>query len=473
MSHAKLSRGGRRRPWLLLLLAAVFLLPACSADEKEPEGTAPVRLTYAVLGEDAAIEARAMVLRFNSSHQDVKVDLLEYVDENGRSAKDRLITEMLTGKIPDIIDLGKSGSTKDNLPYQVLIQKGYLEDLWPYIENDPELGREGVLEAPLKAAEFDGGLYAVFGKVHIITLAGPERLIGDRKAWTLSELREAYAAMPEGSTILPYYFTKELLFELFFYRSIESYIDRGAGTCSFTCEKFKSALEFANSFPDTFDLEAKPSDRSSEENHAINLEAADRMLHGYQMLQQFALNTPMDLQLLDACFGLGGRAVPIGFPMEDGSVGSTFDPARTLGMSSVCENKEAAWLFLRELLLPEYKDVDALSRQSILRLWEGIPVNRSDYDLLLKASAGGKLTDTYHSFTITGFPKGTYHAASRSDIDRFNDLVNSIEIISFCDRTVYDIAYEVSTAYFAGHKTLDEAAQLIQDRVQLYLNERM
>ena len=364
--HTAPSRGSGWKPWLSLLLAVILLLPACSTGEKDPEETGPVRLTYAVLGEDAAGEARAMVRNFNSKHQDIKVDLLEYTDENDRSAKNRLITEMLTGKIPDIIDLGKGGYSKDNIPYQILAQKGYLEDLWPYIENDPELGREGVLEAPLKAAEVNGGLYAVFSKVKIWTLAGPESLIGDRKAWTLADLREVYAAMPEGSTVLPYYITREQIFETLFYRNIESYIDRDTGTCNFSSEKFKAALEFTNSFPATFNLEAKPSSVSND----VGLEAAYRMLHGYQMLHQFVLGTPVDFQMLDACFGLGERAAVVGFPMEDGSVGSGFDPTRTLGMSSVCKNKEAAWQFLRELLLPKYKDMDALSRKTVPQLWD-------------------------------------------------------------------------------------------------------
>ena len=102
-----------------------------------------------------------------------------------------------------------------------------------------------------------------------------------------------------------------------------------------------------------------------------------------------------------------------------------------------------------------------------------IPVNRSDYDLLLKASASGKLTDAYLGISVFGYPKGTYRKASEEDIARFDDLVNSITTISLYDQTVYDIAHEMAGAYFAGHKTLDEAAQLIQDRVSRYLDEQM
>ena len=117
--------------------------------------------------------------------------------------------------------------------------------------------------------------------------------------------------------------------------------------------------------------------------------------------------------------------------------------------------------------------MDALSRKTVPQLWEGIPVNRSDYDLLLKASASGKLTDAYLGISIFGYPKGTYHASSKSDIASFDDLVNNITKIRLYDQTVYDIAHDVAGAYFAGHKTLDEAAQMIQDRVSLYLDEQM
>ena len=105
-------------------------------------------------------------------------DYFDDGDSSGRSGKERLLTEIGAGKIPDIIDLGRGSSYYISvLPYESLVHKGILEDLWPYIENDPELGREGVLEAPLKAAEVDGGLYTIFSKVGINTLVGAEQRV--------------------------------------------------------------------------------------------------------------------------------------------------------------------------------------------------------------------------------------------------------------------------------------------------------
>ena len=94
------------------------------------------------------------------------------------------------------------------MPYRIMAQKGYLEDLWPYIESDPDFGREGVLEAPIKAAEIDGGLYILFQRVTIFTLTGRESVVGDRYSWTMEDVMEVLNEMPEGSTILRYNMTK-------------------------------------------------------------------------------------------------------------------------------------------------------------------------------------------------------------------------------------------------------------------------
>ena len=232
-----------KKRWLflpVLLLAALLGLTACGAGgETDPE---VITLTYAVLSEGQADAVRTSVNKFNRAHTNVQIEVQEYLNEDGRSGKDRLFAEMAAGRIPDILDLGSDAVTASRLPYQVLARKGFLEDLWPYIESDPELGRQGVVGAPLKAAEVNGGLYAVFREVYIQTLVGAKSLVGDRKSWTLAELQEAFASMPDDSTILAYCLDKPSVFYYIFGMSIENYVDRDTGQCFFTGETFKSAL---------------------------------------------------------------------------------------------------------------------------------------------------------------------------------------------------------------------------------------
>lgn len=51
------------------------------------------------------------------------------------------------------------------------------------------------------------------------------------------------------------------------------------------------------------------------------------------------------------------------------------------------------------------------------------------------------------------------------------DLYNQVDRMSGSDNNVYDIVTEVSGSYFAGDRSLDDAASLIQNKVTTYVNE--
>ena len=443
--------------WKVFLLAlAVCLLAACSAGgQKESEVTT---LTYANLTK-GGVDYSA-VMRFNAAHKDVQVVIQNYFDEDDSRGQDRLLAEIAAGDMPDIIDLGPAGG----LPYQRMARKGLLENLWPYIENDPELGREGVLEAPLKAAEVDGGLYVVFDKVCIQTLVGAESIVGNRYSWTIEELLDAYASMSEGSTIMEMdMLRKQDVFRRLFYLSAEDYVDWNTGECFYDSEQFRSTLEFINNnFPDEISNELAAMD--TEE---LSAESMEWILSGRQMLSSTVLARPRNIQEIDTIFGAGGRAAFVGYPTEDGSVGSYFYiRGRSLGMSTYCQHKEAAWDFLREVLLPQYNDIRSLDNPNVDKFH--VPLNLNDYQLLKRYDMTVISPDgaPYYMGPIL-----RYHKATQEEVDRFDYLMNSIDKINLYDRKIYDIAYETASAYFAGDKTLDETVALLQNRVGLYVNE--
>ena len=444
--------------WKVFLLAlAVCLLAACSAGgEKESEVTT---LIYANLTK-GGVDYSA-VMRFNAAHKDVQVVIQNYFDEDDSRGQDRLLAEIAAGDMPDIIDLGPAGG----LPYQRMARKGLLENLWPYIENDPELGREGVLEAPLKAAEVDGGLYVVFDKVCIQTLVGAESIVGNRYSWTIEELLDAYASMSEGSTIMEMdMLRKQDVFRRLFYLSAEDYVDWNTGECFYDSEQFRSTLEFINNnFPDEISNELAAMD--TEE---LSAESMEWILSGRQMLSSTVLARPRNIQEIDTIFGAGGRAAFVGYPTEDGSVGSYFYiRGRSLGMSTYCQHKEAAWDFLREVLLPQYNDIRSLDNPNVDKFH--VPLNLNDYQLLKRYDMTVISPDgaPYYMGPIL-----RYHKATQEEVDRFDYLMNSIDKINLYDRKIYDIAYETASAYFAGDKTLDETVALLQNRVGLYVNEQ-
>ena len=433
----------------LLVLLAVLALSAC----KDADGVTGTFdwdedvLVFASLYEDPAW--RESVDEFNSTHTDVQIEVRDYSGEGGLS---RLTTEILAGKIPDIIDL-------QLMPCRQLAQGGYLEDLWPYIENDPELGREAVMEVPLRAAEIDGGLYMAFRSVMINTLIGAERLTGDRYSWTMEELLEAFSTMPEDSTITDFYATKSMMFNMMCAMSLDDYVDWDTGKCSFDNKGFRGTLEFVNTFPYECDW--------SPENGGLD-KLRERRRSGRQMLWMTGFYELSQIPFLDDLYG--EKTAFIGYPVGDGSVGSSFEAAsRTLAISSVCRNKEAAWEYLRDMFLPRYTPK---KMQNVLESggFYGFPINRADYELMLEMS-----TNPATQYTKIGSSgeKIDLYPVSQEDAGRFEDFYNSIEKFNDSDHEMLKIIYESCDPYFAGDKNLDETVSLIQNRVGLYVGEQM
>ena len=436
----------------LLLLA----LAACvSAGGEQREDGVPT-LTYATLSGQVD---REMVDRFNAEHEgEIQIKVVDYsegIDEGSHQGMDRLLKEITAGKCPDILETFTTTNNHSGrinaLPYQQMAKKGYLEDLWPYIESDPELGRDSVVEAPLKAAEVDGGLYMLFSNFAIRTLAGAPEVVGDQFSWNLDELWKAFSAMPADATVLDYCSDKGEIFSTLFPMLADSYIDWETGQCSFDSEGFRSSLEFINSFPQEFAWTG---------DEAVNRELSERQMKGLQMLNTFGIWCARDIQQIDAW--CGGRAGFVGYPTADGSTGSFFSiRSGRLAMSASCKNKEAAWDFLRRMLLPQH---------TLAESENGFPVNRADFRKRFEAEQRGK-----HSVFVYGIygPASNLPPLEEEHYDRLTDFISRIDKIGIYDQELLDTIQEPCEAYFAGDKTLDETVDLIQRRGTLYVNEKI
>jgi len=489
----------RRFLSLLLALVCVLGLPACGETQelsKQEDGV----LIYAALN-PVSPELLKSVKTFNENHPDVPIEIRDYSDEGGL---DRLRIELVLGQVPDIMELHYLGRSSDRtgknnsgiqggnstswkytlndtlerqedeywMPYRQLAQQGYLEDLWPYIEDDPELGRGGVLQAPLKAAEVDGGLYMLFMDFRINTLMGPESVVGDRYSWTLKDLMETFAAMPEGSTILRYNATKWDIFHNLLSASLERYVDRSTGKCLFDSNEFRDLVTFLNCFPDEVDFE-RP--------QQVEEEIMWRIRHELQMLEVTQLSWSDKVTYMDAYWG--ERAAFVGYPTADGSSGSSFYPmGDILAMSSTCQNKEAAWDYIRALIKPRRRRKRI---EDAIVAYVSIPVNRNDYEKFIWGSQVGlrvqceKFCPKDPLSWMSPWKPFAYGPEIRpmafmtdEDVQRFDTLLNSTTQLYWPEDDLANIVWETLGAYFAEDRTMDDTIRLLNNRVGVYLNEQ-
>lgn len=397
-------------------------------------------LTYAAFNLDS--NERAAILEFNRTNPEYMISVTDYGQYGGGNMTDgmtRLITEIGAGRIPDILSTWF-------MPTEQWGAKGLLEDLWPWIDKDPELNREDLMIRVLEASEIDGKLYEVSDGFQIWTMAGARSVVGDRYSWTPEEMWEAVEKMPEGCVPMRTDSRSQELLDLL-RLDWSRFVDWKKGSCHFDSEEFREVLEFCGSIPAGEEADLKDENR--------------RLLDREQLLMNQGIYNLLDLQVYR--FFLGDEVSFVGYPNPWGKVGSSFILTRRLAMSSTCRNKDAAWSFIRQMLLPQEGTGDGY-------FW-AYPINRADFQR--RAEFDMRSTAPNSTYQV-GESEVTLdiQAATQEDLDQVMALYEQIDTAYRWDEPLEEIITDVAGAYFAGDKTLDETAALIQNRAQLYVSER-
>lgn len=439
---------------------SVVILTATPREEL-PEKTT---LIYASLY--LSYDARRKILDFNKRSDQYRIEVRDYAeydtDGKGQMALQKLNTEILAGNVPDILDT-------NNLPLRQYGAKGILEDLWPFIDSDPDLGRDALMVRPLEANAQDGKLYEIFNSFSIQTAAGPSKIVGDSLSWTLADLQAALEKMPEGCSIMGQDDTQESMLRLLMSLNMDQFVDWTTGKCSFDSEDFKAMLEFCRSFPVEWDWEKQGEDYE---------DANSRIMNGRQLLSTMDVSDfTWSVQSPAAVFN--NEFTFVGFPRENGSAGSYFSFYRGLAMTSSCADKEGAWSFIRQTLLPQVENG---------RYYGNFPINKADFDKVVQQSMeieyetdengkpvldedGNKIPVYMGDIWVTNDLQVPSRAATQEDVDKVMELYNAVDSMYAYDEKIFDAVKEVASQYFAGDKPLDDTASLIQSKVSLYVNE--
>ena len=439
---------------------SVVILTATPREEL-PEKTT---LIYASLY--LSYDARRKILDFNKRSDQYRIEVRDYAeydtDGKGQMALQKLNTEILAGNVPDILDT-------NNLPLRQYGAKGILEDLWPFIDSDPDLGRDALMVRPLEANAQDGKLYEIFNSFSIQTAAGPSKIVGDSLSWTLADLQAALEKMPEGCSIMGQDDTQESMLRLLMSLNMDQFVDWTTGKCSFDSEDFKAMLEFCRSFPVEWDWEKQGEDYE---------DANSRIMNGRQLLSTMNVSDfTWSVQSPAAVFN--NEFTFVGFPRENGSAGSYFSFYRGLAMTSSCADKEGAWSFIRQTLLPQVENG---------RYYGNFPINKADFDKVVQQPMeiedetdengkpvldedGNKIPVYMGDIWVTNDLQVPSRAATQEDVDKVMELYNAVDSMYAYDEKIFDAVKEVASQYFAGDKPLDDTASLIQSKVSLYVNE--
>ncbi len=409
------------------------------------------------------------IVAFNRTNEQYRIvvnDYSEYLADDGSddAAITKLNTEILSGKLPDIFV--NSGV----MPFDLYASKGLLADLYELIDADETLGRETFVQPVLKAIETDGKLYEMPTAFYLQTAFGLNKYVGEYETWTMAELTDAMAKLPEGALVMDPYYTKLDMLSSCLASDMGAFVDWQTGTANFENDKFIELLQFCNTFPEEFDWDENEWAQYGSVQQAMNA--------GQQLISVVTLSGFEDY--VGQCLGYDGGVKIVGFPSSDGSARSTFYMESSFAISASSENRDAAWAFVRERLLEQSASGASLFGFSILQEAFDAAVERAMTVQYRTDENGQTVYD--ENGEPTKQPKTSYFDAngalvrvyelSQEQVDAVLELINSTTSVYRHDEEVMDIVEDEAAAYFAGEKSAEDVAKMVQNRVSLYMAEQ-
>ena len=408
-----------------------------------PEGLQKQIVVLGTIGEPEE-GLRRQIMAFNQKNSQYRITIKQYITYNEElSAFAQLNTDILSGKMPDILLLD------EEMPLQSYISKGLLADVGELIEEDEELGSGQFLENVLDAFRVNGTLYYVVPAFCVETLVAKQSKVGDREGWNQEEFFTVMEKLPEGT---------QMVSETSRYTYLEDYIrvcgreyvDANRGTCYFQSEAFMDALKFAATLPEyaeRFELEENSYDSRYIEDKAL--------------LQPVTIRYIPDLaQQIYGC--IGEDIAYVGYPSESREGSCIRVCGMSFALSAESDKLDGAWEFVRVFLTEDFQRDELYGVNG-----SSLPIRQDIFDERAQRAA------TQEGYCFINGEFIPVPPMTQEQIDRAQDFIKGLHNIAFEDEVIMNIIYEEAESLFRGQKTAEDVAGLIQDRVQLYLDERM
>lgn len=401
-------------------------------------------LTLGVMSMENASVLEKIVTEYNRSHEEIRIDVTSYYNEQiGFDAGvEQLKLDVIRGEAPDIIDVS-------SLDYRVFADKGVFADLYEFMQNDSECGSDKMISSVLNAYERNGSLYSISPSFQIYSMWGNDEVLQGRQGVTLAELMQILEN--NGKTINAIYgfSADEPVLTTLCTFGMDEFVDWDNGTCEFTGEYFKELLAFAKEYDPDF----------SEGGLSQNIR------NGNIVLSVGLITSVADYQIQSELYG--GKLSFVGYPTAGGSGTAVSFRGNELAINAKAENQEVAWEFVKYYLLNGYTG-------------EGFPVVTAQFDKVMAESMEPTMITsvegTYEVAKGTYQGKGTYievFTATQADVEAVKKLVEEADNRYEYNTEILNIITEEAEGYFVGQKDLEQTTEIIQNRVQLYLQEQM
>ena len=348
----------------------------------------------------------------------------------------QLNNDIISGKCPDILLLHQ------DISYGAYVVQGVFRDLNPFLEADDTFDMADYRENIIRAYEIGDGLYGIPVSFGVLTLYGKAADTSGIEKWNMDEFIAFADRFPESRIFR--FPTKTDVLNICLKANGGNLVNWASKDPEFNRDMLIKILEFSNRFVDAekYEIESMVTDRASEGDI--------RLMEGGAILSR-----QVEMEIF------GGPVNHIGYPSETGN-GYIIYTDKVVAISSKCQYIDTAWQFISILLSDEVQSSDNLY---------GLPVKRSSIERRATAAknysgwggVGDQHGDLYVSYEIRG--------ATDEEINLFLDLLEQANEIRVFDRQIDDIIKEEAGHYFNGDKSVGAVADVIENRVGIYVKE--
>jgi hypothetical protein len=424
-----------------------------------PPDEVPDKKLISMAGMGADDYVSSYIKKFNAENEEFQIDYKVY-NTAGNNVADfmtEFTADVLAGKTFDIMDVNRY------MPYASYAKKGLFIDLNEYIDGDPELKREDLVESVLEASEIDGKLYSFVTGFDVYSLIGKRAIFGDRAGLSLDEILEISKNYPEAA-IFDNSTTRDGFLSNILYYSFSDYVDYQNGTTRFNTPEFIKLLETSMTYPEQIDY------MNFDWSAAEALYSKDLVLLRHASLRDFKQAKTDELTF-------GGPITYLGFPDSKGESGIVAMPRYEFAIMKNTPNPDGAWQFIKGISAYEGE----LSVGMVQYVNDTLSILRSKNDALAKEATeppfyydqnGVKqFMDNYSSYI--GGVVVEMGVNTPEDNEMTYNAIDNISDIYRYDANIWEIILEETTPYFKGTKTAKETAEMIDNRVMTYLQETM
>lgn len=370
------------------------------------------------------------IVEFNKSQQKYHVSIRAYNDRSNELTTDeattRLHLDLASGNAPDMLNL-------QYLDIYNLVDKGVIDDLRPYFDRDTEIDIQDYVESVVEAFTIDGVLTSVPPEYCIYSYFVNAGMADEGAGWTIEDVAECLNKNPDS--VLSSYWPKEYGLKCILTYSVDAFIDEDNGTCDFTTETFDALLDIIGQLPDEGDYYL-----TADKTSLIT----DMALVGFERMQEIYAQ-------------YGDDIIIKGYVTADGRPCNSIQTSDAYSIVSTSDCKEGAWEFIKFSLTNNYSTDFSSNKQKLKEM--------IDEEL---AHAGEEKRSTF--YTEQG--PVNHHYATQEEIDVVMSLIDNVELYMPANSEIINIMLDEMESYFAGGKSKEATVAVIQDRVQLYLDER-